>query len=89
MAPNTPAPTSHAVTSWTNDPFLLGCYTNIALTSTPEQQLADVATLARPHGRVLFAGEHTDEAGTSSVDSAWRSGLREAGRLLRRSTVAL
>ena len=36
-----------------------------------------------PHGRVLFAGEHTDEAGTSTVDSAWRSGLREAARLLR------
>jgi 3-(3-hydroxy-phenyl)propionate hydroxylase len=34
------------------------------------------------HGRVLFAGEHTCELGTSTVDSAWLSGLREASRLL-------
>jgi monoamine oxidase len=60
---DTPLPHHHAVTSWTNDPFLLGCYTNVSPNRT--------------------IGEHTDDAGTSTVDSAWRSGLREAARLLR------
>jgi monoamine oxidase len=77
------APVAWQTTNWTTDPFLLGCYTNIAPDSDVDQQLEDVATLATPHGRVLFAGEHTDTNGTSTVDSAWRSGLREAARLLQ------
>ena len=75
---------SATATSWVSDPFVLGCYANIALGTAPDQHVADVATLGSPHGRVLFAGEHTCEVGTSTVDSAWISGLREAGRLLGR-----
>jgi hypothetical protein len=38
---------------------------------------------------VLFAGEHTCEGGTSTVDSAWVSGVREASRLLQMAEVPL
>jgi hypothetical protein len=38
---------------------------------------------------VLFAGEHTCERGTSTVDSAWVSGVREASRLLQRLQIPL
>jgi monoamine oxidase len=87
--PGTPPPRRHAVTSWTNDPFLRGCYTNVTPASTPEQQVADAVALGTPHGRVLFAGEHTDGSGTSTVDSAWRTGLREAARLIRSGSLHL
>jgi len=78
----TPMPLATAATSWATDPFLRGCYANIALGTEPEQHVTDIEALGTPHGRVLFAGEHTCELGTSTVDSAWRSGLREAARLL-------
>lgn len=87
--PDPSAPIAWATTNWTTDPFLLGCYTNIAPDSDVEQQAVDVATLATPHGRVLFAGEHTSTVGTSTVDSAWRTGLREAARLLRQRQLQL
>ncbi len=87
--PDTPDPIAFATTSWATDPFLLGCYTNIAPGTDPAQHTIDVATLATPHGRVLFAGEHTCQRGTSTVDSAWITGVREASRLLRRQTVWL
>jgi monoamine oxidase len=79
-----PTPLTATSTSWATDPFVLGCYANIALGTDPDQHVADIETLGTPHGRVLFAGEHTCAAGTSTVDSAWLSGLREAGRLLGR-----
>jgi monoamine oxidase len=79
-----PTPIATATTSWATDPFVLGCYANIALGTEPDQHLADIAQLGTPHGRVHFAGEHTCELGTSTVDSAWLSGLREASRLLGR-----
>jgi monoamine oxidase len=82
-------PIAFATTSWATDPFLFGCYANIAPGTNLAQHAADLAALATPHGRVLFAGEHTCELGTSTVDSAWISGVREATRLLRRSEVPL
>jgi monoamine oxidase len=78
----TPRPIATLATSWATDPFVLGCYANIALDTEPEQHAADIEALGTPHGRVRFAGEHTCELGTSTVDSAWHSGLREASRLL-------
>jgi polyamine oxidase len=87
--PDTPEPIAFATTSWATDPFLLGCYTNIAPSTAVEEHLADVATLGAPHGRVLFAGEHTCEQGTSTVDSAWLSGVREAARLLQHASLSL
>jgi monoamine oxidase len=79
---NTPPPTASAVTGWTADPFLCGCYTRIDAASDPATQAADVATLATPIGPLLLAGEHTNVSGTSTVDSAWLSGLRAAGQIL-------
>jgi len=87
--PDTPDPIAYATTNWATDPFLLGCYTNIAPGTDPAQHTADLITLATPHGRVLFAGEHTCEHGTSTVDSAWITGVREASRLLQRREVPL
>jgi len=87
--PDTPEPIACATTNWATDPFLLGCYANIAPTTTLADHAADLRTLASPHGRVLFAGEHTCERGTSTVDSAWFSGLREAARLLQRAELPL
>jgi monoamine oxidase len=81
---DSPTPIATAATSWTADPFALGCYANVALGTKPEQHVADVEILGTPVGRILFAGEHTCELGTSTVDSAWLSGLREASRLLGR-----
>jgi monoamine oxidase len=87
--PDTPDPVAFATTSWATDPFLLGCYANIAAGTEPAQHAADLAALATPHGRVLFAGEHTCERGTSTVDSAWITGVREASRLLQCGAVPL
>jgi polyamine oxidase len=85
----TPEPVAFATTSWATDPFLMGCYANMPASSDLAQHAADLSTLATPHGRVLFAGEHTCERGTSTVDSAWITGVREASRLLQRQQVAL
>jgi monoamine oxidase len=79
-----PTPIATTATSWVTDPFARGCYANIALGTAPDEHVADIETLGTPHGRVLFAGEHTCALGTSTVDSAWLSGLREASRLLGR-----
>jgi polyamine oxidase len=87
--PDTPDPIAYATTNWATDPFLLGCYANIAPGTDAAQHAADLTTLATPHGRVLFAGEHTCERGTSTVDSAWITGVREASRLLQRREVQL
>jgi monoamine oxidase len=86
---NTPDPIAFATTRWATDPFLLGCYANIAPGTDPAQHAADLSALATPHGRMLFAGEHTCERGTSTVDSAWITGVREATRLLQRREVPL
>jgi monoamine oxidase len=87
--PDTPDPIASATTSWTTDPFVVGCYANIAPGTDSSLHATDLSTLATPHGRVLFAGEHTCERGTSTVDSAWHSGVREACRLMQQSEVPL
>jgi monoamine oxidase len=87
--PDTPDPIAVASTNWATDPFVLGCYANIARSTSLDDHVFDLATLATPHGRVLFAGEHTCEQGTSTVDSAWLTGAREARRLLRAPQLSL
>lgn len=87
--PDTPEPIAFATTNWASDPFLRGCYANAAPGTDAAQHQADLTALATPHGRVLFAGEHTCERGTSTVDSAWLSGVREAARLLQRRELRL
>lgn len=84
--PDTPDPIASLSTSWADDPFSRGSYTNIARFSNSAKFLQDVTSMAAPHGRVLWAGEGTHPI-SSTVDGAWLSGIREAKRLLQRSAV--
>ena len=73
-------PSEWAVSSWTNDPCSMGCYSGPSGTDPGQARLPDA--MAAPHGRVLFAGEATARTGASTVDGAWLTGIREAKRLL-------
>ena len=80
------APSGTAVSSWSTDPYCGGAYTHIPPGAGP----AEVDLLGEPiHGRVLFAGEHTQSVRTGYADGAMTSGIREAKRLLGRSAVGL
>ena len=81
-----PEPTAVAVTSWTTDRYSLGAYSHIPPGAAP----ADADLLGEPlHGRLLFAGEHTQSARLVYADGAMASGIREAKRLLQRAQVNL
>ena len=81
-----PEPTAVAVTAWASDPYSLGAYSHIPPGAAP----ADADLLGEPlHGRVLFAGEHTQSARLVYTDGAMASGIREAKRLLQRPQVNL
>jgi monoamine oxidase len=64
-------------TDWTNDAWSLGCYAAFA----PGQLTAAWPVLRRPHGRLLLAGEHTDEH-AGYMEGALRSGHRVASSIL-------
>ena len=56
----------------------------------PGASPADADLLGEPvGGRLLFAGEHTQSARLAYADGALTSGIREAKRLLSRSSVDL
>jgi len=79
-----PEPVAVTVTSWGADPYAGGAYTHIP----PEASPADADLLGEPvGGRLLFAGEHTQSARLAYADGALTSGIREAKRLLSRSSV--
>ena len=81
-----PEPTAVAVTSWATDPYSLGAYSHIPPGAAP----ADADLLGEPlHGRLLFAGEHTQSARLVYTDGAMASGIREAKRLLQQGHVRL
>jgi hypothetical protein len=81
-----PEPTAVAVTSWATDPYSLGAYSHLPPGAAP----ADADLLGEPqHGRLLFAGEHTQSARLVYTDGAMASGIREAKRLLQRAHVNL
>jgi monoamine oxidase len=73
-----------AATAWASDPYARGAYSYCV----PGRYGAR-ALLTRPvGGRIVFAGEHTDQAGYGTLHGAWRSGVRaaaEARRLLGRA----
>jgi monoamine oxidase len=74
------------MTSWAHDPYSSGAYTHIPPAANP----ADADLLGEPiAGRLLFAGEHTQSARLAYADGAMTSGIREAKRLLGRSSVHL
>ena len=59
--------------AWTEDPWALGGYASFA----PGQIYAFLPVIARPEGRIHFAGEHTSRLSTS-MDGALESGVRAA-----------
>ena len=63
-------------TDWTNDPFSLGTYSCFG----PGQMAAAAPFLQVAHGRLLLAGEHTDEF-SGFMEGALRSGARVAERI--------
>jgi len=74
------------VTSTTPEPYGLGAYSHIP----PGAAAADADLPGEPlHGRLLFAGEHTQSARLVYADGAMASGIREAKRLLQRAHVNL
>jgi monoamine oxidase len=76
---------SHIIT-WENDPWAQGGYAVFKTSYDPALR----EWLARPHGRVFFAGEHTSWQWQGYMNGAVESGLRAASEVLlsRRSTPA-
>jgi monoamine oxidase len=65
-------------TDWTDDPFSLGTYCCFG----PGQIAAAEPTIRNAHGRLLLAGEHTDEF-SGFMEGALRSGARVAATITR------
>ena len=63
---------------WNTDPYALGSYRYGKVGM--KQNAYD--TMAKPEGRVFFAGEHTNGKFRSTVHGAYLSGIREATRVL-------
>ena len=81
-----PDPIAAAVTTWANDEYSRGSYSHIPPGASP----SDADLLGQPvHGRVLFAGEHTQSERLVYTDGAFASGTREARRLLKDPTGSL
>jgi monoamine oxidase len=79
FGPDVPDPTGHLVTRWAADPFAGGAYPFARVGARGD----DHAILARPVGRLLFAGEATHPLHNGFVHGAYLTGLREARRILR------
>ena len=63
-------------TDWTNDPLSLGAYSCFG----PGQMAAAAPVMRAAHGRLLLAGEHTDEF-SGFMEGALRSGTRVAATI--------
>ena len=74
---NIPNPESYLITRWGRDPFAFGSYSHIP----PFASGADYDALAKPVGRLFFAGEATHRKYPSTVHGAYLSGLRAAGEV--------
>lgn len=62
--------------AWPADPWVRGGYSSYA----PGQVFALLPVVARPEGRIHFAGEHTSRL-SASMDGALESGMRAAGEV--------
>jgi monoamine oxidase len=67
------------LTNWSDEPWSRCAYSTRALGWDP----GDADLLARPVGRLHFAGEHTAGQWSGSMEGALRSGLRAADDILR------
>jgi monoamine oxidase len=74
------------IISWEDDPWVGGGYAYF----DPQFDPAWRMSLSQPHGRILFAGEHTNLQWqgymNGAVESGWRA-AKEVGVLVRRSPV--
>lgn len=73
-----PLPVEAIVTRWGSDPFARGSYS----CTGPDFKQDDYETMARPVGRLFFAGEHTCGTHPATVHGAYISGLRAASEVL-------
>ena len=81
-----PRPVDFTVTDWQGERFTRGAYSAVPIGVDGD----DFDALAEPiAGRVLFAGEATNRKRHSTADGALSSGIREAKRLLGKSSVTL
>ena len=71
-------PGSALVTTWHDDPWARGAYSADGLSAEP----GDAELVARPHGRVFVAGEHTAGEWSGLMEGALRSGSRAAREVL-------
>ncbi len=76
-----PDASAATATDWSNDPNVRGGYSR----HTPSSRPSDIAALAAPHGRVLFAGEATSAHRYGYVDGAYESGRRAAHEAIVRA----
>jgi len=80
-----PDPIRIVRTNWRKDPDAFGCYSYIPVgvegeeAASPTDQLELGRTL---WDRVFWAGEHTEVNQFASVHGAWKSGVREAEKIL-------
>jgi monoamine oxidase len=68
------------LSTWDDDPWVGAAYS----TRTPDRDPGDDELLARPAGRLHFAGEHTAGDWAGLMEGAIRSGLRAAAEVLGR-----
>lgn len=67
-------------TTWEDDPYAQGSYSIVPVGGS----LTMCDDLAKPQGRVYFAGEHTNSSYPATVHGAYLSGVRAAKSLIRR-----
>lgn len=75
---NVPLPKEYYIVRWLKDPFSYGSYSYVAR----KTQTGDYDVMAKPVGRVFFAGEATCGTHPATVHGAYISGLRAAGEVL-------
>jgi monoamine oxidase len=82
--PNAAPPIDVTTTEWEDDPFSLGSYSFVPVGASLDM----CRELARPQGRLCFAGEHTSHDYPATVHGAYLSGQRAARSVIRSSKLA-
>jgi polyamine oxidase len=76
--PGAVEPTKITASAWERHPFTLGSYSFVKVGGSLEMH----GDLAKPEGRIHFAGEHTSESFPATVHGAMRSGYRAARSII-------
>lgn len=79
--PKATPPLRVTTTAWEDDPYSRGSYSFLAVGASLDMY----EELAKPQGRVCFAGEHTNRDYPATVHGAYLSGQRAAKALTRKS----